>query len=392
MTFVIKARASNDLLEKLKWGQLATAPGQVGIWSLLEPAGSQNHAPQLCWTDDNTLVCVWMAGGQEGTSGMSIYGSSLKKGQTRWSKAKLISQNSQSSEQNPLLFKSSDGRLHLIHTAQTARDPMDLSWKENQQQFSMQWTAKLYHQSTQRWGARWTKSKPLMDEPAFCRNPPILISNNKYLLPIYRSLDSREPFADDYSQVIELNDTTITAGCLFDIPNSKGRVHGSMVLSADGNQIIQFFRSRKADRIYRATGNLSGTEWTTPEATELPNNNSSIQALRLSNGLLAMIFNRFGLQNQSIEQDWGTANWPMTRWPLSIALSPDDGISWPWIRDIDYGQGFSGKANWHLNGQLAYPSIIEGNPEELHIAYSWGARLAIKYVCISVADIVGYSL
>jgi predicted neuraminidase len=70
MTFVTKAKASNDLVSKLKWGQLATAPGQVGVWSLLEPAGNQNHAPQLCWTDDKTLVCVWMAGGQEGTAGM----------------------------------------------------------------------------------------------------------------------------------------------------------------------------------------------------------------------------------------------------------------------------------------------------------------------------------
>jgi predicted neuraminidase len=391
MTFKIAAHPQCDLINNMNWGQLACSPGQVGIWSLLEPAGEQNHAPQLCWADDSTLVCVWMAGGQEGTSSMSIYGASLKKGQYQWSKAKLISQSSHCSEQNPLLFRSNDGRLHLIHTAQTARDPSDQSWKESGQQFSMQWTAKLQHQSTKRWGARWTKSKQLIDEPAFCRNPPHKISDGRYLLPIYRSLDSSEPFADDYSQIIELNESANTVSNPINVPHSKGRVQGSVVLSADASHLLQFFRSRRADRIYRSTGNIEGTEWTIPEATELPNNNSSIQALRLSNGMLAIIFNRFGLNHQSVDQDWGTAHWPRTRWPLSIAISADDGVSWPWIRDIDYGQGFSGSANWHLNGQMAYPTILEGNANELHVAYSWGGRIAIKYICIKIDEIVGYS-
>jgi predicted neuraminidase len=147
-----------------------------------------------------------MAGGQEGTSGMSIYGASLKEGRTRWSGPKLISQNADSSEQNPLLFKGGDGRLHLIHTAQTARDPSDRSWQETGLPFSMQWTAKLHHQSSSSWGSRWTKAELLMSEPAFCRHPPTKIVDGKFLLPIYRSLDTGSAFANDHSQVIELND------------------------------------------------------------------------------------------------------------------------------------------------------------------------------------------
>jgi predicted neuraminidase len=391
MTFQITADPSCDLINKMKWGQHATNPGHVGIWTLLEPAGTQNHAPQLCWANEETLVCVWMAGGQEGTSGMSIFGASLKKGRTRWSGPKLISQNADSSEQNPLLFKGGDGRLHLIHTAQTARDPSDISWQETGLPFSMQWTAKLHHQSTSRWGSRWTKAELLMPEPSFCRHPPIKISDGKFLLPIYRSLDTGGAFANDYSQVIELNDKAEKNGNAIDVPESKGRVHGSLVKSADGNHLLQFFRSRRADRIYRSIGNQDGTNWSIPAPIELPNNNSSIQALRLSNGLLAIIFNRFGLPYQPVDLDWGTAQWPMTRWPLSIAISEDDGITWPWIRDIDYGQGFAGQENWHLNGPLAYPTIVEGIPGELHIAYSWGSRTAIKYVCLTVSEVIGQS-
>lgn len=391
MSFIVNAKKNRDLINNLKWGQLATAPGQVGVWSLIEPAGSQNHAPQLCWADDNTLVCVWMAGGQEGTSGMSIYGASLIEGKTAWSRPKLISQNRNCSEQNPLLFKGGDGRLHLIHTAQTARDPADKSWQASGVPFSMQWTAQLHHQSTVKWGSRWTKSELLMQENAFCRNPPLQLINGNYLLPIYRSLVSGGAFGDDYSQVIQLNANAKKSSDFVDIPESKGRVHGSIVLSADGQNLLQFFRSRRADSVYRSKGTLDGESWTTPIAVDLPNNNSSIQSLRLSNGLLVIVFNRFGLVNHATPEDWGSAQWPMTRWPLSVAISEDDGLSWPWIRDIDYSQGFSGKANWHLNGQLAYPTIVEGPQGALHIAYSWGARAAIKYVCLRIEEIIGHS-
>jgi predicted neuraminidase len=217
------------------------------------------------------------------------------------------------------------------------------------------------------------------------------LANGKYLLPIYKSLESGGAFGDDFSQVIELNDEAQKVSDFVPVPESKGRVHGSIVVSQNGHNLLQFFRSRRADRIYRSVGNQEGTSWSVPAPVELPNNNSSIQAVRLSNGLLAMVFNRFGLQTQAIDQDWGTAQWPMTRWPLSIAISEDDGLTWPWIRDIDYGQGYAGQANWHLNGQLAYPTLIEGNPGELHVAYSWGARAAIKYVCLHVDEVIGHS-
>jgi predicted neuraminidase len=71
-----------------------------------------------------------------------------------------------------------------------------------------------------------------------------------------------------------------------------------------------------------------------------------------------------------------------------VAISVDDGMTWPWIRDIDAGLGFCGEANWHFNHHLAYPSIIEGLPGELHIAYSWANRAAIRYLCVRIEDLL----
>lgn len=378
-----------QLSAKLGWGRLCTTPLDVGVWALLEPAGLQNHAPQLCWLSEDRLACVWMAGGREGTAGMSIYFSELRAGRGRWSAPRLISQDPQRSEQNPLLFRLASGRLLLMHTAQQARDP-DVERVESGSSFSMQWTARLRVQSRRVAGGRWTSARDLITEPAFCRHPPHPLPDGGWILPIYRSLEAGGGFGHDFSLVQHLNADAEPIEDPFVIPNSVGRVHGSIVLSRDGGSFLQFFRSRLADRIYRATSDLDGRIWSEPEPIPLPNNNSSIQAARLKSGRLAIIYNRFCFEPDPRDpQGWGDANWPRTRWPLSLAISEDDGNTWPWIRDLDTGAGFCGEANWMLNGQLAYPSLLEGSDGDLHIAYSWGGRQAIRYICIHEHEVLG---
>lgn len=390
MAFTPKVSASRNSFLKLSWGQLNATPFSIGVWALLEPAGQQNHAPQLCWLGGDQLACVWMAGGREGAAGMSIYGSILRKNNTVWGKPRLLSQHPSMSQQNPLLVVDDSHQIHLIHTAQSARDPADLSWQLSGSAFSMQWTARLYRQSTSGWSRTWSNSTVLDEAPAFCRNPPVKTKLGEWILPIYRSLETQGAFGFDYSEVAIFDSDFLEIKKIIEIPNSRGRVHGTIVPSADGQSLIQFFRSRLADRIYKSIGSSDGSSWTEPMATDLPNNNSSIQALRLLSGRLAIVFNRFASDYDLDDpKPWGEARWPNTRWPLSIALSEDDGLSWPWIRDLDSGDGFAGVANYSLNGQLAYPCIVEGVPGELHIAYSWGGRLAIRYLAIQESDIVG---
>ena len=386
-----------DLCGQLSWGRLLKTPLQEGIWSLLEPCGDQNHAPQLCWIRPDLLACVWMAGGGEGTAGMAIQLSLLEAGRGSWTVPQTISRDPVRSEQNPLLFLAGD-QLQLIHTAQDVRDPA--ASEPAGSPFTMQWTARLRQQQLAvaaiaasepaSWAAgAWQPCDDLLPEPAFCRHPPHHLADGRALLPIYRSLEQGGAFGHDHSLVLPLNASGRPSAAAVAVPSCIGRVHGSIVAAADGTTLLQFFRSRRADRIYRSHSRDQGASWSAPAPTELPNNNSSIQALRLSSGRLAMIFNRFALHPEPVSGPWGEAAWPRSRWPLAIALSDDDGDSWPWIRSIDHGDGFCGDANWPLNGALAYPSIVEGLPGELHIAYSWAGRLAIRYLCLQEQEILG---
>lgn len=372
----------------LQWGKLYNSQPWGGVTALLKPAAVQNHAPQLAWINPRTLGLTWMAGDAEGSAGMSIYFASLRHGAKRWSRPRRLSQDNQRSEQNPLLF-SAGGHLHLIHTAQICRD--STTHENVSGPYSMQWTAMLRLQTQRSSRLGWNRAVDLIREPAFCRNPPYQRADGYFLLPIYRSLKEGTCFGADHSQVLLLEpDGHTICGDPIDVPKSKGRVHGSIVPSRDGKQLLQFFRSRLADRIYVSKGSLDGLCWTEPVATSLPNNNSSIQARRLHSGRLCIIFNRCSIESAPVDNErWGDSQWPKARAPMSVALSEDDGLTWPWVKDIDSGSGYCSAANNDKNVQLAYPTIVEDGPGALHIAYSWWDRLAIRYLLLSEDEILG---
>ncbi|WP_328586112.1 exo-alpha-sialidase, partial [Pseudomonas ficuserectae] len=51
------------------------------------------------------------------------------------------------------------------------------------------------------------------------------------------------------------------------------------------------FRSRWADFIYSSRSIDRGRSWSAPTPTELPNNNSSIQFVKLATDELALVYN-----------------------------------------------------------------------------------------------------
>ncbi len=74
-----------------------------------------------------------------------------------------------------------------------------------------------------------------------------------------------------------------------DVPESNGMVQPDLIQLAPKSFVL-FFRSRFADWVYKSTS-ADGCQWTTPVATQIPNNNASIQVERLTNGHLVIAFN-----------------------------------------------------------------------------------------------------
>jgi len=86
--------------------------------------------------------------------------------------------------------------------------------------------------------------------------------------------------------------------------------------------------------------------------TDLPNPNSGIDVVRCKNGDLILIYNPTTL----------------TRTPLSLARSPDDGKTWKKVYDLETEPG-----------EYSYPAMIVASTGLLEITYTW-RRTHIKHV------------
>ena len=75
-----------------------------------------------------------------------------------------------------------------------------------------------------------------------------------------------------------------------DVPDSLGAVHMNP-LPPQGGVMPAFYRDRFAQAVRRSLSGDGGLTWSPPQPTPLPNNNSSVQAVRLGDGRVAMVLN-----------------------------------------------------------------------------------------------------
>ena len=78
------------------------------------------------------------------------------------------------------------------------------------------------------------------------------------------------------------------------------------------------------------------------------------------------------------------AFWGTPRSPMTLAVSEDEGKTWPYIRDLEIGDGYcmTNNSKEKLNREYSYPSIKQGSDGMLHITYTY-FRQYIKYVRVS---------
>ena len=183
--------------------------------------------------------------------------------------------------------------------------------------------------------------------------------------------------------VIQISDDGGQTWRPVEVPDSRGKVHCNIIEMSEG-KLTALFRSRSADHIYIAFSNDNGDTWSSPVRTELPNNNSSISAIRLQSGALAVIYNPVKMND-----DVNTTVWPRLRCPVAIAISDDNGRTWPYIRLVEHGEGCLGISNRKSNRRYEYPVMMQKADGIIACAYSFGDRRCVKYIEVTEAWVRG---
>lgn len=317
----------------------------------------ESHAANLLSLPNGDLLCFWFTGTQEGDSDVSIAMSRLDHDSNSWSLPVIISHHSGWSDQNPVPFRAPDGRLWLFHTSQKAHQG--------------QTTAVVYQLTSEDQGHTWTIPRILFSEQGTFIRQHLVVFHHAWLFPTYHSASFgiTTNAQNDVSVVKISKDNGKTwTGC--EVPGSGGLVQMNIVkLSSD--QLIAFFRSRYADWIYKSRS-TDGCHWRTPVATQLPNNNASIQAVRLKDGHLVMAFN-----NAQAATTRGKPR-AAARKILSVALSVDGGRTWPWVKDVQNGDE-PPTSQPGEDSEYSYPSVVQSPNGMIQLAFTF-RRETIQYM------------
>ena len=181
------------------------------------------------------------------------------------------------------------------------------------------------------------------------KNKPIRINRDKVLIP-----SSAETF-DSWKVLIESR--TELSWQKVSIPNPEGFdcIQPTLLIYSDSN--IQALSRSKNGNIISTRSSDGGNSWSPLCATCLPNPNSAIDGVSLSDREHLLVYN----------------NCYTGRSNLELARS-SDGISWERVALLEDSEG-----------EYSYPSIVAYD-DNIHIVYTWN-RLNIKYVVINRNDI-----
>lgn len=301
---------------------------------LHNPPGSGNHchAPTLVRLSNGGLLAAWYAYPEEETRAARLVLSHKEAMSRAWGAARIILEPDNSSLGNPVLYQSDDGTLWLYFV-----DLKGPYWND----------AQLYAARSSDNGLTW--SVPARLWPArgvVVRHPPVLCRDRSLILPAYDEvahetilLASRAPYAD-WCEAYRFSGVPI-------IQPSLIRLDESLVL---------FFRPwGDPRRIWRSFSTDEGRKWSAPVRTPLPNPLTALAAFTVGRHI-ALAYNHTEEHR---------------RYPLSLALSKDAGITW--------------SAPYHIDEspfEVSYPSFVSAADGRVLGVYTYNRRM-IKFVSIS---------
>jgi len=324
------------------------------------------HAATLVELPDGQLLAAWFAGTDEGHPDVAIWLACFDG--EKWSEPVRVADEPGVPLWNPVLFRDQADVVWLFYKA----GPTVPAW------------AGLYIKSSdggQTWSAPTALPAGLVG-PA--KNKPITLSNGDILCgtssEAWRSWACWVEISRDGGQ------NWLRYGPITAPGFSGGDTGGSDIVSpvwdataqelvlpdghcgviqptvweyAPGRLRMLMRATRRAGFVCAAFSDDYGRTWSSATTTDIPNPNSGLDAVRLSDGRVVLVCNptREG------------------RTPLSLLVSEDNGETWPWRKDVETEPG-----------EYSYPSIIQTTDGRVHIVYTY-RRIQIRHLALDPGDL-----
>lgn len=323
-----------------------TASAQVIVESqfLYENAPFANaHSNTIIETLQGDLLVASFGGTKEGHEDVCIWLSRRQKGSTNWSAPKKMVQAPEGYTcYNPVLFQlpaDKGGEILFFYKIAPAY------------KYSL---CEGYIMRSSDGGQTWTEPVHMGGLVGACKNQPVFVGN-RLISP------SSGPKAGGWGCHLEISDDLGYTWRKVEMTNRNPKVHPAqptLLVHDDGR--IQMLCRTTDGLIATSWSSDQGETWTAEEFLTVKNNNSGIDAVKLTDGRFVLIYN-------------DTGNFPGQkkgpRFPLCLAESTD-GVNWKKFLTLEDPK----------KGEYSYPTIVQGTDGDLIMIYTYFHREKAKYV------------
>ena len=319
-----------------------------------EHPNKYKHPASFTELDNGDFYLSYYGGGGEYELDACVWGMTLKKGKKKWSEPVKISDSPYISEGNPVVWQAPDGVLWLYYN----------------QRYGDTWSdTRIFAKISNDRGKTW--SDPILvaaEKGMMVRGRPIVLHDGMHLIPIYHETGKdRENVGADTTSLflrykpgsfewIETNRVTSRAGNL-----------QPSVVQIDNNYLIAYSRRGGGYEpitdgwLVRTESRDGGHTWSEGRDSAFPNPNAATDFIKLRNGHLLLVYN-----DSMSERD-----------PLTVAISTDNDVTWPYKRNIAEGPH-----------DFAYPVVLQAQDGKIHMIYTRDGRSTIMHAVFDESAIL----
>ncbi len=311
------------------------------------------HVSSICELPGGRMAAVWYAGSREGARDVALYVSSRDAGLTNsWTTPVSAGTHEAAGDEafryvkkvgNAILFAGTNGHLHMLYVTTGFG-----GWSCSQ----------LNLKTSTDGGATWSRScrlglSPFLNISELVKNAPVPTADGGFVVPIYHEVMGKfsellwlRPSADGFEAI----KTRAFGG--------RTAFQSSLVALNETNALMLCRTAGSVKKIHATRTSDGGRTWSALETIDLPNSNSGLDAIRISDGRLLLAFN---------DTDSGRDN-------LRLAISADGGVTWKRAATLvaEAGEEFS------------YPTVLQTSDGLIHVTYTW-KRKGIKEATFNVA-------
>jgi predicted neuraminidase len=288
------------------------------------------HGSTIVETGDGALLCAWFGGEEEKADDVAIWLSRFEN--NAWSMSVKVAKVNETAHWNPALFRDPARGTYLFFKVGREIPFWETNWIQTKDD-----------------GHTWSEPVELVAHDQGGRGPvknkPIILSDGTWLAGTSTEYKGWKAFADrsqDGGRTwVRSDDWQIDKNV---IPGD-GAIQPTLWESTPG-QVHAFVRTA-AGFVGRVDSADGGRTWSPVQKSDLPNNNSGLDLLKLDDGRLVLIYNPVGKNGGG-------------RSPLNLALSSDNGTTWKDLAALEDEPGM----------EFSYPAIVRTS-KGIAVSYTW---------------------